>query len=215
MDAARQAELLQQEVALRREAEALLAETGLFAKLGKFGDVRLGGALSYKLTVARDIDVHIQATDDSPLDAYRGEILAVFSAIDTVKRLRMVDFDRWEPDSGKPKGIWFGVEFVTPIIWTLDLWITRRDIGLTQQRFELSADSKRRIATLPDETRALILDLKHYLRDGYTGFRPSTLVYLAVLEHGVRTSAELDAFIDTTRNNPLLSDAAGYAIRRQ
>ena len=62
-------DLTEQDVRLRREANALLTDGGLVALLAEYGTVHLSGSYALQLMTWRDLDIYMEAPNVS-VDAY-------------------------------------------------------------------------------------------------------------------------------------------------
>jgi hypothetical protein len=173
-------------------AVAVLADLGLMGLLRRVGRPVQTGSYALGLMVARDIDVttlcpalHVAAVFDL------GRTLATHPRVWRVTFRN--DTGAWRTEGEYPDGLYWMVEYVADggDAWKLDLWFIRE--GTTQ--FDLE-----HIRTLParldDERRAAILRIKEARRDSPgSESMPSYRVYEAVLDHGIRTPDEFEAYL--------------------
>ena len=185
-------DLLARQDARQAEAAAVLADLDVMALLGQVGRPVQVGSSALGLMVARDIDV---TTLCPSLDV--APVFDLGRALATHPRVRRVTFRNdtgaWNTSPDYPDGLYWMVECLSEAgnAWKLDLWLIRE--GTTQ--FDLE-----HLRTLParldPERRAAILRIKEAIRDdpGHPP-GPSYRVYEAVLDHGVRTPAEFEAYL--------------------
>lgn len=189
-------DLLERQAALQGQADRLVAELALEEQLGVFGvPVRVGSS-ALRLMVRRDIDITVICPK---LD---GDVLAGLAALGT--RLLIESGRVWamqvRNDSGEwnrepeayPDGLYLklnardgdGAE------WTFDIWL----VDEPERQPDL-----RHLQTLPprltDDARRRILAIKRELAERPDHDRgPSAEVYDAVLDGGVATLQDFDAW---------------------
>jgi hypothetical protein len=178
-------DLLARQDALQREADAVLEDIDLIARISALGRPVRTGASALGLMVARDIDVTTLCPSLDVAGVF--ELGRRLSLHPRVRRLTFRnDTGHWNTDPNYPDGLYWRVEYVSDAgeEWTLDLWFILE--GATQ--FDLE-----HMRTLPprltDEARADILRIKQAVH-GQTPAVRSYRVYEAVLDHGVRTVEE-------------------------
>lgn len=170
--------------ALRCEAEAILRETDLLARLAPYGQAGLVGSVALDLVVKRDIDLHLLVAPGRLFPTVEALWRALLD-LPRVREVRITDYraqgalklavDAYPGPSGE---------------WSIDIWVTERP---AETAFQHTADV---LARLAPEHRAAILALKrHYhalerLRDGL-----STRIYWAVLEDGVRDVPAMERWL--------------------
>jgi hypothetical protein len=188
------ATLLERQDLLQAEARAVLTDLDLFALLRRVGVPVHTGSSALGLMVRRDIDVTTvcPSLDVTPVF----ELARSLAQHPRVRRLTFRnDAGQWRTGDEYPDGLYWLVEYVTDAeaVWTLDLWFLAE--GTTQH------DLEHMVKTLPgrldDEKRAAIVRIKSAVGDrpeaervaGYT-------VYVAVLDHGIRTPEEFERYLD-------------------
>lgn len=187
-------ELLRRQGELQAEAVTVVRELGLPGLLTPLGPVEQIGSSVSGLMVWRDIDLGVRCHDLTP-----GRAWATMLPLLTKPRVVALDY-RNETGDRSPSGLpadqryYFVLRYEAKADreWKIDLslWLSdapRNQLGQTEQ-------IRRR---LTDETRLAILWIKevwHTLPE-YPYEVGGTDVYDAVLEHGVRTPSEFDAYL--------------------
>ena len=160
--------------ALREEAHAVLAETGLFALLERsFGDPSVTGSAGYDLMTWRDIDIHmaVEATRWLEWARFAGDIALQLDRVGLLLH-KATYLNDWVDPHPLGAGLYWGIEFRDRHghDWKLDLWgWDPFDYAVRQARdFTLRTD-------LATADRDLILRLKTEARarDNYYGVRVS------------------------------------------
>jgi hypothetical protein len=180
-------ELLSRQAALQAEADAVVADLDLLALLGQFGrPVRVGSSV-LGLMVVRDIDVTTLCPSLDPVVLF--EAARPLVSHPRVRELTFRnDTGHWNTSPHYPDGIYWLVRYVADsgAAWTLDLWFIPE--GTTQWDIEHVASLPPRLTS---ETRAAILRIKAARPAPVAPARiPSYEIYVAVLDHGVRTPDE-------------------------
>ena len=186
--------LLRRQELLQAEAHQVLAELNLPAVLARAGQPVQVGSSVLGLMVWRDIDFNVLC---DPLSADRAfETVRPLASNPRVRKLRYSNETQHFNATGLPQdeGYYWGVRYHTAAgdEWKIDIWFVPRAVP----RPEIAL-----LATLPKrltpQTRLAILSLKdiwHRL-PAYRDRVLSVDIYDAVLEHGVRTPAEFDAYL--------------------
>lgn len=181
---------------LRREAAALLEESGLFALLrARFGEAVVTGSAGYDLMVWRDLDIHTPVPADAWADwaALGGEIAAKLAGAGLTLHKAQYLNDYVDPHP-LGAGLYWGIEFRdgdgNP--WKCDIWGWEPfDFAVRQARdANLHAD-------LATADRDLILRLKHEARaqHGNYGVIVSSFdIYQFVIAGAGETLEELEAW---------------------
>ncbi|GAA1076957.1 hypothetical protein [Nocardiopsis composta] len=187
--------LLDEERLLQAEAEEVAADLRLDERLSALGDPVRVGAAALGVLVRRDLDVTVACPR---LDAAAHRAVADLGArLSRHPRVREVlirdDTGAWNTDPAYPDGLYLGVRYRSPQgrDWTLDLWFVdepERQPDLAHLR-ELGP-------ALTPRLRAAVLAIKRALLDRPGPGTPagSHRVYRAVVEDGVRTPEEFDAW---------------------
>ncbi|WP_372404206.1 hypothetical protein [Streptomyces luteireticuli] len=192
---------------LRAEADAVAADLGLAELLAPAGEAVRVGSAALGLMVRRDLDVTVVCPVlDAAAKALVAGIGARLAVYDRVREVRFRDdTGHWNTDPRYPDGLYLGVDCraASGHAWTLDLWF----VDEPDRQPDLA-----HLAGLPprltDARRATILAVKHAVagRDGGgdSARVPSHEVYRAVLDAGVTTVEEFDAW--RARENGLRAD---------
>ncbi|MCC3771261.1 hypothetical protein K6I34_004133 [Streptomyces sp. UNOC14_S4] len=191
-EALRTQEALQAQEALQVEADEVADDLGLAGLLAGCGEPVRVGSSALGLMVRRDIDITVicPALDLAAKRAVAG-IGAVLAVHDRVRQVRFRDdTGHWNTDPGYPDGLYLGVEYRSPggCAWTLDIWFVDEP-GRQPDLAHVRSLPPR----LDDASRGAILRIKHALvarEDGTAGYD----VYRAVLDHGVTTVEEFEAW---------------------
>ena len=189
-------ELLIRQAALQADADKVVEDLGLTEILARAGNAVRTGSSALGLMVARDIDI---TTLCATLDA--GSLFALMSPLVVHPRVRKMTFrndtGHWNIDPQYPDGLYWMIEYVADdgVAWSLDLWFLRE--GTTQFDLEHMVALPPR---LTDEARLAILRIKTARAEAPSGMRlPSYEIYRAVLDHGVRTPAEFEQYLETVK----------------
>jgi len=187
------AELLSRQAALQAEADAVVADLDLLALLGRAGrPIRVGSSV-LGLMVARDIDVTTLCPSLDPVALF--EAARPLVSHPRVRELTFRnDTGHWNTDPRYPDGVYWLVRYVgdSGAAWTLDLWFILE--GTTQFDIEHVASLPPRLTS---ETRAAILRIKEARPAPVAPARiPSYEIYVAVLDHGVRTPDEFTRHLE-------------------
>lgn len=184
------AELLEQQAALQREADAVVAELGLDTALSSFGDPVRTGSSALGLMVRPDIDITVccpALTAELITDVI--DLGARLARHEQVRRvLYRDDTGAWnqEPES-YPDGVYLLLGFrsaVTGREWTSDIWF----VDQPDRQPDL-AHLRTLSPRLTDEARVKILRIKRVRSAS------GATVYEAVLDGGVSTPEEFDAWL--------------------
>ena len=180
------------EATLQAEARAVLADLDLLALLGGIGRPTVTGSCALGVMVRRDIDVTTLCPDLDVVAAFAvGRTLAAHPRVHRVGFRN--DTGRWNTDPAYPDGLYLGVAYRTDdgAEWNLDLWFLREET--TQFDLEHLGTI---LPRLDREARVAILGIKESLASspGYGREVHGYDVYAAVLDGGVRTPEEFDAW---------------------
>ncbi|MEJ3747737.1 hypothetical protein WEI85_31150 [Actinomycetes bacterium KLBMP 9797] len=196
--------LLERQERLQREAEGVLSELDLPALLSRAGRVELIGSVASGLMIWRDLDISIFVAPDRHRRV--AEILGTLLADPRVLDVHYAnETGARSPSGGTHDQRYYAVLRYLPPggeTWKIDLsfWI---DSGPRGEFLDGAALRAR----LTSETRLAILRIKdewHRL-DSYPDQIGGIDVYDAVLNHGVRTPGEFDAYL-RARNLPTHPD---------
>lgn len=189
-------ELLTAQQALQDEADAVVAALGLDRALAALGTATRVGSSALGLMVVRDIDLTVAC---GRLDTTtRLAVLQLGVSLGMDDRVRQVSFrddtGRWNIDPAYPDGFYLGARCRGEAghDWNLDIWFVDEP--------ERQPDLEHLRSLAPRVTpaaRTAVLRIKHELvrRGTYrTNGMGSFAVYTAVLDGGVRTPEEFDAW---------------------
>ena len=185
-------DLLRRQEALRAEAHTVLADLDLMALLARAGQPVLVGSAALGLMTWRDIDVEVYC---DPLGADRVfEAMRPLASHPGITKLRFANWRGPFATAALPDGYYWGIRYhIDPgHEWKIDVWFLPDDAPRPGQGY-LQAIS----AQLTPETTLAILWIKdawHRL-PAYRDRILSVDIYDAVLEQGVRTPAEFDAYL--------------------
>jgi hypothetical protein len=199
--------LIEQDVALRAEADGLLTRTGLRDLLSRSGIVHVGGSYALRLMTWRDLDVYLEAPGITvsqffALGSQIAELLDPWKMFFTNNRARL--------DASYPPALYWGVRLgdIRRGAWKIDLW------ALDPPACRSALENCERIAArLTPESRQLILALKAQLwqHPSYRDTITSQTIYDAVLDGGV---TDLDAFWAFARSRADASTPSAEPARR-
>ena len=184
--------VLARQATRQAEAARVMADLEVMTLLAHVGRPVHTGSSALGLLVWRDIDVTTlcPSLDLTPM-------FEVGHALATHPRVRRLTFRNdtgaWNTSPEYPDGLYWLVDYVAEggEIWTLDLWLIPE--GTTQWDLE---HMRTLPARLDSAHRATILRIKE-ARQGLPDLPrlPSYRIYEAVLDHGVRTPAEFEAYL--------------------
>ncbi|GCE45818.1 hypothetical protein EI42_02763 [Thermosporothrix hazakensis] len=199
-------QLLRRQNVLQAEAKAVIQELHLHSLLRSVGTVRQVGSSSLGLLVWRDIDFGVSSPGLSSARAY--ELMKPLYLNPRMKEIRYFNEGPLVPAHKKPGNRYyyalvyqFGQEKQE---WKIDIsfWLDE------EPRAEPLQDRMER--ELTPELRGVILWLKEIWHSlpTYRAQVYSVDIYEAVLDHGVRTPAEFDAYL-AKREKPTRAASAG------
>jgi hypothetical protein len=179
---------------LQIEADAVVRDLQLEELLEPIGQPIRVGSSAMGLMVRRDIDITVVC---ARLDA---GALAEFAAVGArlMQQTAMVEGVRFRNDSGKwnrepenyPDGLYLNllVRGRDGAAWTLDIWL----VDQPERQPDL-AHLRTLLPRLTDDHRRVILAIKHVLA-GRPDSGPSALVYEAVVDNGIETVEQFEAW---------------------
>ncbi|WP_018348705.1 hypothetical protein [Longispora albida] len=180
-------DVLREQEATQRAADAVVADLGLAELLRAAGDPVRVGSSALGLMVARDIDITVVCPRLD--EGVARTVVNIGADLGLHPRVREVRFRDdtgvWNTDPDYPDGLYLGPAYRAPggADWTLDIWFV--DEPHRQPDLRHVRDLPPR---LTDETRRAILEIKR----AWPGM--SSDVYLAVLDDGVRTAGQFEAW---------------------
>lgn len=168
-------------------AHEILTQLQLFERWQVFGTPVLVGAVAYGLAMAPDIDMEIYCDVPRIEDGF-----VVLRDCALHPNVRKAHFGNYlnEADEGLYWRLIYRTDDGTD--WKIDMWSLRRDHPgpCAEQLVEPLRQA------LTPETRRAILELKTLMQDGSALHHPSIDIYRAVIDGGVRTSAQLEAWLE-------------------
>ncbi|GCE12431.1 hypothetical protein [Tengunoibacter tsumagoiensis] len=168
-------------------AHTILSELQLFERWRAFGTPILVGAVAYGLAMAADIDMEIYCDVPRIEDGFA--ILRDCAMHPNVRKARFGNYLDQQDE-----GLYWRLVYRTAdeIDWKIDMWSLRRDHPgpCAAQLVEPLRQA------LTPETRRAILELKALMQNGSIPHHPSIDIYRAVIDGGVRTSAELETWLE-------------------
>ena len=190
-------DLLDVQRRLQTEADEVVRALRLDELLGDLGQAIRVGSSAMGLMVRRDIDITVVCPE------INAEAFEAFTAIGA-QLMRMTervvavrfrnDSGRWNREPEKyPDGLylWLSVQMPDQTMWTIDIWLVDQP-----DRQPDIAHLKTLLPRLTDADREAILEIKSVLaeRSQGAGMVYSTLVYEAVMDHGIRGVAEFETW---------------------
>lgn len=170
-----------------RTAHAILAELQLFERWQAFGTPVLVGAVAYELAMAPDIDMEIYCDEPRIEDGF-----AILRDCSLHPHVRKAQFGNHldEIDEGLYWRLIYRDNDGTE--WKIDMWALRRDHpGPCATQL---VEPLRQALTL--ERRRAILKLKSAAQTGAIQRYPSIDIYRAVIDGNVRTSEQLEKWLE-------------------
>jgi hypothetical protein len=186
-------ELRERQAQLQREAAEVLDDLSIIELASSVGQPVQVGSVALGLMVWRDIDLTVLCPQ-LDLDAIF-ELGGRIAAHERVRALQWRnDTGYWNQDPMYPDGFLWGVgcRSEAGADWALDVWFIHED---TRQPDMQHLESF--LPRLTDETRLAILTIKDVWRrtPAYGREVSSYDCYIAVLDHGVRTVNEFEAYL--------------------
>ncbi|WP_179720833.1 hypothetical protein [Saccharopolyspora hordei] len=185
--------ILELEARTRCEADALVAELGLEATLSAIGSPTRVGSSALGVMVRRDVDITVTCSElDRETHAAVSRLGAELALHEQVREVRFRDdTGRWNTDPKYPDGLYLHVRCrdTADREWTLDIWF----VDEPERQPDL-AHLRSLAPRLDDAARAAIVTIKHELATRPEDPIASYEVYRAVLDHGVRTPEDFDAW---------------------
>ncbi|MFS8148507.1 hypothetical protein [Rhizobium sp. BR 249] len=180
---------------LQAEADEVVQALQLDALLGDLGQPIRVGSSAMGLMVRRDIDITVVCPriDAQALEAFTAIGARLMRMTERVVAVRFRnDSGKWNQEPEKyPDGLylWLSVRMPDDMMWTIDIWLVDQP-----DRQPDIAHLKTLMPRLTDADREAILRIKGALaeRPQNAGTVSSTLVYEAVMDHGVRSLAAFE-----------------------
>ncbi len=189
-------ELWEEQDRLKKQADKLIKETGIFKTFSRYGTLSaIGGSYEYNLMVYPDLDIGLvsEGVDKQTFSRLVGEL----TASEYVRKIGTADGVNFAAvHKGRPKGYWVGLELpFEGDRWGIDCWV--------QEPKWVSGNVEKyteRLSSLDQTGRDAILLIKYDLiRRGLYGKTVfSGDVYDAVLDKGVRTVADFKQIIEAS-----------------
>jgi hypothetical protein len=185
-------DLLQRQEALQADAHTVLADLDLMALLARAGQPVLVGSAALGLMTWRDIDVEVYC---APLSADRAfEAMRPLASHPGITKLRFANWHGPFATAALPNGYYWGIRYhIDPEReWKIDVWFLPDDAPRPGMALTHAVPER-----LTPESRLAILwikDVWHRL-PAYRHRVLSVDIYDSVLEQGVQTPAEFDAYL--------------------
>jgi hypothetical protein len=209
LDAVRAGELLRRQKELQAEARQVIGDLNLLGVLGRVGSVRLIGSYVTGLIVWRDLDLQVLSPGLSAARAW--EVVQPLAAHSRVHEVRFLDQAGANSFSGDPRDgrHYFQLHYRTirSDDWKLDVsfWLSgepRENEVAYQENLARRLNLGARLAIL--WIKGLWVESPERRDRAYGREVSSVDIYDAVLEHGVRTPEEFDAYL-AARGKPTRS----------
>ncbi|PDT15529.1 hypothetical protein CO670_17305 [Rhizobium sp. J15] len=190
-------DLLDVQRRLQAEADEVVQALRLDALLGDLGRTIRVGSSAMGLMVRRDIDITVVCPEINA-EAFEASTAIGARLMRMTERVVAVRFrndsGRWNSEPEKyPDGLylWLSVQMPDQTMWTIDIWLVDQP-----DRQPDIAHLKTLLPRLTDADREAILEIKSVLaeRSQGAGTISSTLVYEAVMDHGIRGVAEFETW---------------------
>jgi len=175
---------------LQRDAEAILKQLHLADHLSDRAEVVPVGSYTYHLMAWEDLDIDL-VTESQPEDTLIWDTARFLSSQPQVKLLLIADNRAGKKEHNRPRSVYLGLKYdYRGTIWKVDIRL------LSKADISPKASWLTALQTASDEQKALILKIKHNLKDDprYHQEVSSVSVYKAVLEEGIDS---VEAFYDT------------------
>ncbi|MBB2698190.1 UNVERIFIED_ORG: hypothetical protein GGD59_003707 [Rhizobium esperanzae] len=190
-------DLLEAQRQLQSEADEIVRQLHLDELLGAIGNPTRVGSSAMGLMVRRDIDITVSCPrlDARTLEAFAGIGARLMQMAESVVAVRFRnDTGEWNTEPDKyPDGLylWLSVRARNQSMWTVDIWL----VDQPDRQPDL-AHLKTLMPRMNDQDRETILRIKKALAERLQtkGTISSTLVYEAVMDHGVRTVDEFESW---------------------
>jgi hypothetical protein len=169
------------DILIRKEADEILYDKGLFNLLNQYGIPHITGSYDLELMTWRDLDIYLENNTIPEAEFFElgKKLCALFQPVKMSYRN-----ERKAETHGLPKGLYWGIYLGDERsgAWKIDIW-TMKSPEL-QQRIKFCTDIKGR---LTEETRKAIMEIKSecWKNPGYRRSFLSTDIYRAVLDHGI------------------------------
>jgi hypothetical protein len=176
---------------IKKEADAILHNKGLWDLLNPFGIPHLSGSYTLDLMTWRDLDIYLETNDISEKDFFLlgGQIAGLLSPVKMSFRN-----ERIGKTEGLPNGLYWGIYLGNERAgdWKVDIWAV--DTPECQKLIKHCNDIKEK---LTPATQQVILDIKSrcWQHPEYRRSFSSTDIYAAVLEKGLTDINEFMAYL--------------------
>ncbi len=169
------------------QAHEILAQLQLLERWRVFGTPVLVGAVAYELAMARDIDLEIYCDVPRIEDGF--VVLRDCALHPNVRKAHFGNHLDKADEGLYWRLIYRGEDDAN---WKIDMWSLRHDHPGPCARHLVEPLRQ----ALTPETRCVILELKAQIQDGLLPHHPSIDIYRAVIDGEVRTSAQLEMWLE-------------------
>jgi hypothetical protein len=179
------------DILIRKEADQMLYEKGLFALLRNYGTPHITGSYDLELMTWRDLDIYLESNTISEAEFFDlGKKLVIL--FDPVKM--SYRNERKAATVGLPSGLYWGIYLGDERrgAWKMDIWtMDTEELG---RRIKFCADIKSRLTA---ETRKAIIEIKSqcWKNPAYRRSFSSTDIYTAVLDHRITGMQEFENYL--------------------
>jgi hypothetical protein len=185
------AQILGESRQFKIDADRLMEELGLPGLLSSFGRVEFTGSYAADLMMNGDIDILVLGLFE------RADVQRALNSIIDSTRLRGYDFQDFvaysHPDL--PTGYYLGLKARVEgylRLWKMDIWFLDGNRAEAEEYMRLLSEE------LTPEAKLAILKLKKYRNERVPGIQ-STVIYDAVLRHGITTIKDFRAYLSRQR----------------
>jgi hypothetical protein len=179
------------DILIRKEADQMLYEKGLFALLRNYGTPHITGSYDLELMTWRDLDIYLESNTISEAEFFElGKELV--NLLDPVKM--SYRNERRAATVGLPSGLYWGIYLGDERrgAWKIDIWtMETEELG---QRIKFCTNIKSRLT--PD-TKKAIMEIKSqcWTNPAYRRSFSSTDIYTAVLDHRITGMQEFENYL--------------------
>jgi hypothetical protein len=186
------AQLLESQIRLQRDADVVESELGLPALLGGLGTPVRVGSSALGVMVRRDLDLTVVCSGLRVAD-----VIAVGAQLALHRQIRSVVFRNdtgdWNSDPMYPDGLYLGLRYLSKAgEWNVDIWF----VSEPQRQPDLQ-HLKSLLPRLDERTRLAILRIKSAWAESpeYGKTVNGFAIYTAVLDAGVTDEAGFESWL--------------------
>jgi hypothetical protein len=186
-------ELLNLNLGIKKEADEILYQKGLFDILNSFGTAHISGSYGLDLMTWRDLDIYLQVDDPSSIDFFSigSKISKAFNPVKMSFRNELI-----AKTKGLPLGLYWGIYLGNERegAWKIDIWAV--NTSECERLLKFCSDLKLKLSSA---TILQILDIKSrcWKDPQYRKSYLSTDIYNAVLERNVTDIESFNNYINS------------------